>query len=117
MLGQAEVELDVFSGAPNPTWTLTDRETEALIERLARLPPAKASTLMGNLGYRGFIVYVTPELDPQLIRVQAGIVEISGGASSSYRRDRGRSLERWLLNTGRPFVKKELLQAVENALR
>ncbi|MBU8896743.1 hypothetical protein DRW03_16675 [Corallococcus sp. H22C18031201] len=54
------VELDIFSGRPNPRWTLSRKEANALAERVRADPslllPMDADT--GGLGYRGFILTV-----------------------------------------------------------
>jgi hypothetical protein len=55
-----EVEIDVFSGRPNPTFGLSDGEEAELVERLVAepgqmAPLADPETLFG-LGYRGVIV-------------------------------------------------------------
>ena len=55
-----EVELDVFSGVPNPTWTLSPRQEASLYERLRAdsrqiSSATKLSPRLG-LGYRGLIV-------------------------------------------------------------
>ena len=51
-----EVTLDVFSGRPNPTWTLTAAQTGELRALLDALPDATCKSLALNLGYRGFVV-------------------------------------------------------------
>jgi len=55
-----EVELDIFSGRPNPVWILSNREERELLERLTAEPsqvsPAQAADEQFSLGYRGFIV-------------------------------------------------------------
>jgi hypothetical protein len=52
------VELDIFSGRPNPRWTLSKAESKQLIERVRADPslmlPLDAET--GGLGYRGFVI-------------------------------------------------------------
>jgi len=55
-----EIELDIFSGMPNPTWVLSQRQEKTLYE-LLKAEPAQISapTAMGTrlgLGYRGVIV-------------------------------------------------------------
>jgi hypothetical protein len=55
-LSNTQIELDVFSGRPNPTWSLTSAEADALETRLADLPRAAGPVPEGTLGYRGFIV-------------------------------------------------------------
>src|SRR5262245_53930884 len=55
-----EVELDIFSGMPNPVWILSEREERELYDRLTAEPsqvsPAYAADEQFSLGYRGFIV-------------------------------------------------------------
>jgi hypothetical protein len=50
-----EIELDVFSGRPNPSWRLTEPEAQYLGGLLDGLPSG-ASPPQVDLGYRGFIV-------------------------------------------------------------
>src|SRR6187200_142524 len=110
-----KVELDIFSGMPNPTWVLPEAEADSFMKRLAGLAAVSgtsAGKLSGNLGYRGFIVRVTEGARTQLIRIQNGAVHISNGATI-HASDKDRELERWLLNTGRPHLKSEILEAVE----
>jgi hypothetical protein len=117
MSEHCEVELDIFSGMPNPTWILTNAEADSFVKQLAALPQAPASELSGNLGYRGFIVQCTQGADAQLIHIQKGNVHISKDATNVYAFDKDRELERWLLNTGRPHLKDEIFQIVERELR
>ncbi|MDR4485621.1 MAG: hypothetical protein R3B95_20925 [Nitrospirales bacterium] len=114
---RVEVELDMFSGMPNPAWVLTDVEADNFIKKLAALPRTLATELSGHLGYRGFIVQVMQGANTQLIHIQTGIVHISIGATNFYARDEDRELERWLLNTGRPHLTDERFQMVEREFR
>lgn len=56
------VELDVFSGRPNPQWVLTDDERQRVEELLRGLPegtdPGPGATT--GLGYRGFVLVEGP---------------------------------------------------------
>ena len=117
MWARGEVELDIFSGMPNPTWVLTNAEVDTFVKQLAALPRTSARELSGNLGYRGFIVQVTQETDTQLIRIQTGLVHLSTDATNVYVSDEDRKLERWLLNTGKPHLKNEIFQVVEREFR
>lgn len=112
-----EAELDIFSGMPNPTWTLLQDDADRLEQRLAALPRTSATELAGNLGYRGFIVRVKHGSGTQLVRIQAGTVRISERATTVYAADKGRELERWLLDTGRPHLKDELFEVAARELR
>lgn len=55
-----EVELDVFSGMPNPAWILSEREERELLDRLSAEPgqisPIDTAEEQFSLGYRGLIV-------------------------------------------------------------
>jgi hypothetical protein len=55
-----EIELDIFSGMPNPTWTLSGAEEDELIERVmadpAQLSPVATEDEQFSLGYRGVLV-------------------------------------------------------------
>jgi len=55
-----EVELDIFSGMPNPTWVLSKRQETTLYELLKAEPnqisPVMTLGMRLGLGYRGLIV-------------------------------------------------------------
>lgn len=55
-----EVELDIFSGMPNPKWVLSEREEKELLDRAIADPgqfsPAYTPDEQFSLGYRGLIV-------------------------------------------------------------
>lgn len=56
----AVVELDIFSGMPNPRWTLNANETSRLVETL-RSQGSQVQSMQdqpNGLGYRGFVVYL-----------------------------------------------------------
>jgi len=116
MPARCEVELDVFSGEPNPTWMLTDAEADSFVKQLAALPRTAPKQLSGKLGYRGFIVQCSQGTDAWSVRLQNGVAHISQGATV-YADDGQRRLERWLLNTGKPHLKADLFEFVERELR
>ena len=117
MAVHCETELDIFSGVPNPTWSLTDAEADRFLQRLAAAPPGPVTELSGNLGYRGLIVQVTHGADTQVIHIQNDAIHISKGATKTYARDGNRELERWLLGTGKPYLKDEIFQTVQREIR
>ena len=108
-----EVELDIFSGMPNPKWTLTSADADNFVKQLGKLPSTSARESSGNLGYRGFIVQCAKGDETQVIGIQTGIVYISKCATVAYALDKNRHLERWLLNTGKLHLKDELFQIVD----
>lgn len=115
--GLCEIELDIFSGMPNPTWILTNAEADRFEKQLAALARTPARELSGKLGYRGFIVQCTRANNVQLIRIHNGAIHISKGETNVYANDEERELERWLLNTGRPHLKSEIFQIAERDFR
>lgn len=90
------VELDIFSGRPNPTWILSKGEERELIDRLVADPslmlPPSAET--GGLGYRGFIV--TSLSEDNGLRYKSGL-PTSFRLGGIYDKDKTASL--WLLDT------------------
>jgi hypothetical protein len=54
--GPMEIELDVFSGRPNPTWAASPERAASVSRALSSLPAAPGRPEAGHLGYRGFIV-------------------------------------------------------------
>lgn len=100
-LSRIEVLLDIFSGRPNPRWTLSDEQVNDLQTRLRTLPEAKPTTLPG-LGYRGFIV-TNPGNDPRLpsrIAAYSSVVSITTDQATRYYQDVN-NIEGWLISQAR----------------
>ena len=116
MSARVEVELDIFSGLPNPVWILSPGEGTLFREKLTGLPDASPRVLSTHLGYRGFLVRVSDQTGEFSLWIQNGTVEICHGDRKFYYGDRERELERWLLYTGRSVLKGELFHLVENEL-
>lgn len=54
---RAQVEIDVFSGRPNPTWELGRTDLTVLLGLLQKLSKVKSAAGAANgLGFRGFKV-------------------------------------------------------------
>ena len=83
-LSDTQVELDVFSGRPNPSWSLTSAEADALESRLEDLPRSNAPAPAGNLGYRGFIV----RDGDMRIEIGSGLVVVRRGEAVEVYTDR-----------------------------
>lgn len=117
MPARAEVELDIFSGMPNPTWVLTPPEAESLALALAELPRISACQLSPRLGYRGLVVSVTHVNETRLVRVQSGCVQIAEGDTTIHALDERCEVERWLIETGRPRLTESVIDVVDAELR
>ena len=112
----ATIELDVFSGRPNPSWTLTPAQGVKLRQQLRavhdlpkshkRGPPAEpglGSGLGSGLGYRGLILRIAVGSTTETWRVGQGAAEFDG---QSYPDD-GRRIEIYVLDTMPPDLRSE----------
>jgi hypothetical protein len=78
-----EVELDMFSGRPNPTWTMAGEEGAEVWDRIASLPAAGTRQEPDHLGYRGFVL----RRGTKQARVYKGLIWIYEGSTTRVLRD------------------------------
>ena len=99
------VELDIFSGRPNPRWELSDAEAASVRELIDALAPAPAAAppVPPGLGYRGF------RIDDDVSF--GGFVRTRGGVLA----DPQRRVERFLLDH-LPPEHEGLRSAIESEL-
>jgi hypothetical protein len=105
------VELDVFSGRPNPSWQLSPDEIAGLNTRLAGLPRCDQPIPDPVLGYRGFVLS-NPQAAPGLplqISVHDGAVAIRTEAGAQCYTDVN-GVESWLLDLARARGHSALLR-------
>jgi hypothetical protein len=103
------VSLGLYSGLPDPSWKLSEEESTALTALLGSLPRVDGSPPPGGLGYHGFLIErLTPERMPRLLVAFEGTVSDPLSSHLSYLDDPERSVERFLLESGR-----DQLSAVE----
>lgn len=110
---RVEVELDIFSGNPNPVWILSEADGVLFLNELAMLPKDSDKELSDNLGYRGFIAKMINGTEESFVRIQNGTVQLSQNETNIFYSDQDRHLERWLLNSGKPTLKSDLFKIVE----
>jgi hypothetical protein len=113
-----EVEVDLYAGRPNPRWPLDPTLTGELLERLAALPslvgPAQARD---RLGYRGLrITGDQSELLAEILVSDGVVIAKEPGGGSYMRQDRGRELERWIIETGGPNLDPAVLVVLRRDL-
>lgn len=103
------ITLDIFSGRPNPSWSLSESDANQLINRVAGRAMPEAMAVDNVLGYRGMIaVSSSDELLPE-------------GLPASFRIGGGSALDidetvQWLLSTGRHVVDEELVAVAQDTL-
>ena len=107
------VELDMYSGLPNPAWELSESEAETLTQILSKPRQSSAQrspAVFSKLGYRGFIL--TPVADTHLkspARVFDGLYAPESAGQPSYVDDDS-EVEKFLLNAGKRVVSEEEFQ-------
>ena len=111
------VELDAFSGRPNPVWELTEAQSLELLTRLRNLPPGVGIGREG-LGYRGLIVTADHSEVGGFDRIviSEGTVVGARGTREERFRDADRALERWLFHTASRHLEPDLYSMIAQEL-
>ena len=108
--GDIEIELDIFSGRPNPTWTLSGEAAERLWSLLKGLEPAPPEE-PPDLGYRGFLLLAPP----QTVRAYSGVLALAMRSEEpAYYRDTG-GIEDTLLGQARELGYGEVIDVFRRA--
>lgn len=110
---EVRVTLGIYSGRPDPTWTLTGAEAAAVERAIEALAEAAGSPPDGGLGYHGFTVV----RGPRTITAYLGFVWSGGGGPQILRRDPGRTVEWLLLELGRTELAAQEIAEVERSPR
>jgi hypothetical protein len=108
-----KVELDVFSGRPNPSWELSREEMTKFESIVQSARPGTGEIELPGLGYRGFVVHGGTDL-----RIFQGALlkdEISREVAETIGKPNV-DLERWLLETGKPYLESGIYGAVGEEL-
>lgn len=117
--GKMQVEVDVFSGRPNPEWTLTPSEVNELNQLVQALPTDTGEgTPKEGLGYRGLIVTKTDSRTEGYNKISISnghVIVVDQGRSKRFA-DRNRSLERWVFQTGKGRLEEPLYQQIRKQL-
>ena len=107
------IELDVFSGRPNPSWELSPSESGELIKELSPLPEAdkNKAEFFDGLGYRGFVISVhgaDTTASPVIYRVYKGFILSNGKVFSDKN-----SVEKKLMEQGRKKGFGDLIESLQ----
>ncbi len=106
-----QVELDIFSGRPNPHWNLTPQETQKFWELFYGLREGQPGlSIREGLGYRGLIVREVEDSNdrPHEIVICDEVVAARWVSKLQQLRDKGRTLEQWLLQTARGRIDEDI---------
>jgi hypothetical protein len=108
----ATITLGIYSGRPDPEWTLTTAEMATLDAALTALPTTTGSMPDRGLGYHGFSIAVGETTQIAF----KGTITTVGLSTDNVRTDPSRSIERLLLTTGRPHLTATEYETVHGAL-
>lgn len=114
-----QVEVDVYSGRPNPHWNLTPQEAEEFVSRFQGLPSSQGTETMNEgLGYRGLIVTKPGDRIEGYneILISNGLVLARHDEQSQEFTDQNRKLEKWVLQTGKGWLDEALYEQISNHL-
>ena len=108
------VTLGIYSGREDPSWDLRDDQAAELVAHIEALPAAAGTPPQGGLGYHGFVLVIrrAGQADQTLVAYHGTVAE-PGAAPRPYRSDRGRTIERSLLDVGRSRLAATEIAAVE----
>lgn len=108
------VTLDLFSGLPNPFWSVACDQAADLIQMIGAMATTATPAEPPGLGYRGVAVAANcPDLPRGAWHVFGGTVTFEGRTLV----DTGRTLERWLVASGDGHVNAGILNAAREAIR
>ncbi|HEY9853904.1 MAG TPA: hypothetical protein V6D28_30830 [Leptolyngbyaceae cyanobacterium] len=109
------IELNVFSGLPNPTWYLSQSQCVELEQQIDKLPEIAKESLPPppGLGYRGVVVHY---VNQQGVRESIGFYRGTVRSQRLRLQDPNRFLEKWLLNIGQNFVDSNMQRYLQTEL-
>jgi hypothetical protein len=111
---QVTVTLGLYSGRPDPSWRLGGAQSAVLVQMIDDLPGASGVPPEGGLGYHGFslVLHVAGQADRYLVAYRGAVAE-PGTGPRDYQADPARSIELYLLDTGRVHLAAAEMAEVE----
>lgn len=121
-----KITLDVFSGMENPSWVLSEEDTNELINRFAGKAMPSLDSVEDVLGFRSYIVEAESD-DEEMIRKLPTTFRVGGTLPQKYVTAKGIALPllareesdeaaHWLLTTAGKAVDEELIRHVESVV-
>jgi hypothetical protein len=102
-----KVELDIFSGRPNPSWELRDGQAQTLLNMLAGIRRSSAERRFRSppdLGYRGLYLRIGADSQPSTWHVFDGNLEHDG----QFFDDSARTVEAYVFRSMPEQLRKDL---------
>ncbi len=111
------VSLGIYSGRPDPSWTLSAAQAAELRRLIEVLPSGAGEPAAGGLGYHGFMIALADAGgDPLPVVAYHGEIAAAGDGVRPTWYDAGGSVERFLLLTGRRSLDSEEVRVVADDL-
>jgi hypothetical protein len=110
------VTLDIFSGRPNPTWTLTKEQTILFLHKISEIKPTNENIREKILGYRGFTVdqIANKDLTSKRFHIYNGAIKVLSNSSSYLLKDKDFQIEKWLLQTAYNHIDNSTFNFVQD---
>jgi hypothetical protein len=107
--GNIRVEIDIFSGRPNPSWELGPADSRTLADLVHHIPRAReADGYKDGLGFRGFVVDLVDDEKPRQLRISR--TSISDGRNHFF--DERCEVEKFLLSKMPADLREQLSSAL-----
>jgi hypothetical protein len=111
------VTLGLYSGRPDPSWTLSGAQTAELHRLIDVLPSGAGEPAAGGLGYHGFTIALADAGgDPLPFVAYHGEIAAAGDGVRPTWYDAGGGVERFLLLTGRRSLDPEEVRVAADDL-
>lgn len=119
------ITLDVFSGRPNPTWKLNEKDAKKFVERFASKSVVDAESIESPLGYRGFSIEASSDIKlPDNIpsKFHVGGTLSDDTKTKSFKNplltlDETDDATKWLLTKSENAINPEVLAYVKDTLK
>ena len=106
-----QVEADLYSGRPNPTWIVPSELVDQANDQLARAPVFSGPLPPDpGLGYRGLRLSLPGPNGVIEVKVFGGAAECRDASGTSVLADEGRCLERQLLAAAENHIPSQLFE-------
>jgi hypothetical protein len=119
------ITLDVFSGMPNPSWKLNEKDAKKFVERFASRSVLDAENMEAPLGYRGFSIETAsdvkrPDTLPTKFHVGGTVADgfkAKGLKNPLLSLDEMDDATKWLLSKSDGAIKEDVMSYVKDTLK
>lgn len=113
----AVIELDAFSGRPNPRWTLPRSAVDDVVRSLECLPPGEEPPHAKSLGPRGVRILLDDHLAREIHVCGSTVTVVDSSGARRILRDEPRQLSHGLIALLRATLRADELEAYDPILQ